>query len=278
MTADRPDLLSLLDLEYLDRDLYRSTTVDVLEGLYGGQVAAQALLAAAATVADDRLPHSLHSYFLRRGDPTRPVLLRVDRDRDGRSYSARRVTAVQEGAVIFNLSASFHVHEDGPDAQVPAMPAVEPPEHSPGSRLMSAHLASFEMRLPTQPRPGQPLPTRAWFRPTVPLPGDQAVDFAAMLYLSDTFSGLWQLPVGDDHPVLTSLDHAMWFHRPVRYTDWMLMEMVPVSVAGGRGLYVGHLFTRAGQLVATLSQESLFRPAATRAPAWQTEPDGRLPS
>jgi acyl-CoA thioesterase-2 len=265
------DLLALLQLEYLDRDLYRGRSDDVYGALYGGQVAAQALLAAAATAGEDRVPHSLHSYFLRRGDAAAPVILRVDRDRDGRSYSARRVTAVQDGAVIFNLSASFHVPEDGPDEQVPSAPTVGAPEDARPSRLMMAHLSSFEMRLPPQPRADQVLPTRGWFRPTVELPDDPKVHFAALLYLSDTFTGLWRLPIADGHGGLTSLDHAVWFHRPFRFDDWVLMDMEAVSVAGGRGLYLGHFFDRAGRLLATMTQESLFRPGASPIPAWQLE-------
>lgn len=271
MNEDRPDLLALLTLECIDRDIYRATTLDTLEGLYGGQVAAQALLAAAATVESDRIPHSLHSYFLRRGDPTRPVVLKVDRDRDGRSYSARRVTAVQDGKVIFNLSASFHVAEDGLDEQITQPPVLETPEESRPSSYMSAHLLSIEMRLPSQPRADQKFPSRAWFRPTVTLPDDPHVHLATLLYLSDTFSGLWRLPSADTHPVLTSLDHSMWFHRPLRFDDWVLMDMTGISVANGRGLYFGHMYERDGRLITTLSQESLYRSAPSEAPDWQLD-------
>src|SRR5215510_7563901 len=157
-----PGLLDVLTLERIEADMFRSSVVyDDPFGLYGGQVAAQALLAAAQTVPEGRYPHSLHGYFLSRGDPARRVLLMVNRDRDGRSYSNRRVIAVQDGVVIFNMAASFEVIEDGPDYQAHTMPPAAPPDDLPGlsGRI---RMLGIETRVPVQPVPGQEWPSRVW--------------------------------------------------------------------------------------------------------------------
>jgi acyl-CoA thioesterase-2 len=258
-TPERPTVLDVLRLEQIDRDLYRSTLVfaDPFP-LYGGQVAAQALFAAGGTVSDDRLPHSLHGYFLRSGDAARPTVFHVDRDRDGRSFSARRVVAVQGGEVIFNMSASFQAPGDGPDHQVQEPPDAERPEDS--ESLSLPRLFSMEGRRPSQPYRTTSWPTRFWARATVALPPDDHLMHSCVLtYLSDIGTGLSALPDDDAAPG-PSLDHAVWFHRHVQLDDWVLMDMRPVTVSGGRGWYAGSVTTADGGLAASFVQETLFRP------------------
>ncbi|MCW2717866.1 acyl-CoA thioesterase II [Pseudonocardia sp.] len=251
------DVLELLDLEPLERDLFRSTAVfDDPFPLYGGQVAAQALRAAGLTVPEGRLPHSLHGYYLRGGDASHPTVFRVHRDRDGRSFSARRVVAIQRGEVIFNMSASFHVPGDGPDHRVGTPPADGPPDGLASYAI--PRLVSMEGRLPEQPFPDADWPTRFWSRCTAPLPDDQLWHAAVLTYLSDISTGL--APFDDDeHHSGASLDHAVWFHRPVRMDDWVVMDLAPGTVAGGRGWYTGTLHDQHGTPVASLAQENLFR-------------------
>jgi acyl-CoA thioesterase-2 len=250
-------LTELLTLEKIEEDLFRASYVfpDPFP-LYGGQVLAQALLAAGMTVPTDRQPHSLHGYFLRAGDATRPTIFRVDRDRDGRSYSGRRVVAVQNGEVILNMVCSFHVQEDGPDLQVQTMPEVGQPDDLPEMRLF--RLFSMEARDPGQPHPGGTWPTRSWSRCTEPLADDPLLHAAVLTYLSDINTGLSPLSTQDAHSS-SSLDHAMWFHRPLQMDDWVLMDLVPGTVAAGRGMYTGALYDRAGRLGASIAQETLFR-------------------
>ena len=257
-TAGDPTLLDVLTLEEVDRDLYRSTLVfpDPLP-LYGGQVAAQALLAAGRTVAPDRLPHSLHGYFLRSGDAARPTVFRVDRDRDGGSFSARRVVAVQGGEVVLSMSASFQAPTPGPDVQVSPDPGAEDPAGCEPFTL--PRLFTMEGRTPSQPWPQASMPTRFWSRSTVALPDDPLVHACALTYLSDIGTGLSALPEDEAAPGPT-LDHAVWFHRPARLDAWVLMDLVPHTVSGGRGWYTGSVTTRDGVLAASLTQETLFRP------------------
>jgi acyl-CoA thioesterase-2 len=258
--AEQPtqlDLLDLLDIEEIEQDLYRASAVfDEPFPLYGGQVAAQALLAAGRTVAPDRAPHSLHGYYLRGGASAKPTVFRVERDRDGRSYSARRVVAIQDGEVIFNLSASFSVPEPGVDREVDPAPEVPRPAELRATEL--PRLRSTESRLPPQPHPGVEWPTRFWARCTLDLPDSPLVHACVLTYLSDISSGLLALHdgVGATGP---SLDHAVWFHRPARLDDWVLLDLVPHTVAGARGWYTGTVRRADGTLAASLAQESLFR-------------------
>jgi acyl-CoA thioesterase-2 len=250
-------LLDLLTLEELDEDLYRTTAIfDEPYHLYGGQVAAQALLAAGRTVGTDRLPHSMHGYFLRRGNAARPTILRVERDRDGRSFSARRVVAIQGGKVIFNLSCSFHTPQPGLDRQAVDPPRVPAPEDLPSFQL--PRLFDLDARLPEQPFPAADWETRFWARTTVALGDDPLLHASALTYLSDVSGGLAYWHEGTSHSG-ASLDHAVWFHRPVRLDDWVLMDVEPLTVAAGRGRYAGTIHTRDGRLVASLTQECLFR-------------------
>jgi len=264
--TDLPSVLDLLDLEYVEENLYRSRALyEAPWGMYGGQAAAQALYAAGLTVDKDRLPHSLHGYFVRRGDPLRPTLFRVDRDRDGRSFSARRVVAVQDGQIIFNLSASFAAPVGiagtahgagsgrlGPDREsdpVPDLPAID--ELRPWAHPKHA---SFEFR-PVDPV--ERLPSRFWIRCTTELPDDPLVHAAVLAYTSDISSGLIAFE-GDGTITGPSLDHAVWFHRPARMDGWTWQDLTPQTVAGGRGWYTGSVHAADGSRVASIAQEQLF--------------------
>jgi acyl-CoA thioesterase-2 len=253
------DLLQVLELEQLEVDLYRAPFVfDDPFPLYGGQVAAQALRAAGLTAGTDRVPHSLHGYFLRPGSAAHPVVFRVFRDRDGRSYSSRRVVALQHGEVVFNLAASFHVVDDGPDLQIEPGPQVPGPgELGPGDYVLP-RLFSMEARVPRQSYPDLAYPLRCWVRTTVPLGDDPLLQACAVTYLSDIGSGMEAVDTSDV-AWLSSLDHSMWFHRPVRLDEWVLMDLDPVTAAGGRGFYNGRLYDVHGRLCVTIAQESLFR-------------------
>ena len=253
-----PGLIDLLSLERVEVNLFLTTVVhDDPRGLYGGQVAAQALRAAAATVDPDRHPHSLHGYFLSRGDASRRVLLTVTRDRDGGSYSNRRVVAVQQGTVIFNMAASFHRAEPGPDYQAHAAPVVEPPDDLPSLEIRSS-LYGIDIRAPEQPRPDQQWPSRVWVRARDSL-ADDTLHACALTYVSDMFTGLAAVPGLRQAGPPTSIDHAVWFYRRVALDDWVLMDLQPESIAGGRGMYTGRIFGRDGRLAAGIAQESVYR-------------------
>ena len=256
-----PDLLSL---EQIEDNLFRTVVVSAEPaGLFGGQVAAQALRAAAETVADGRHPHSLHGYFLSRGDASRRVLLTVHRDRDGGSYSNRRVIAVQNGKVIFNMAASFHVSEDGSDYQAHQIPDVETPDELPDDERWH-RLHGVEIRLPRQSQPGQHWPSRMWIRSRHKLDGDMT-HACALAYVSDMFTGHAAAPGIAIAGPLTSIDHSVWFFRKAAVDDWVLMDLQPESTAGGRGMYTGRIFSRDGTLAAGIAQETLFRPSVARA-------------
>jgi acyl-CoA thioesterase II len=257
-------LPELLALEQIEDDLFRTVVVSSESaGLFGGQVAAQALAAAAQTVPDGRQPHSLHGYFLSRGDASRRVLLTVSRDRDGGSYSNRRVIAVQRGTVIFNMAASFHRPETGPSYQAHAAPEVEPPEQLPDSERRGP-LHGVQMRIPSQPHPGQQWPSRVWLRSRHRLDGDIA-HACALTYVSDMFTGHSAVPGMVIGGPLTSIDHALWLYRPVALDDWVLMDLQPEAAYGGRASYTGRIFSRDGALCAGIAQETLFRSATVGA-------------
>lgn len=273
-------LLRMLELERLDRDLYRAPITDRrAEGrLYGGMVAAQALRAATLTVEVDHYPHSLHGYFMRPGRPNQPVILHVDRDRDGRSFTTRRVVARQDGEAILNLAASFH--RDEPDGEY----ATPPPEDVPGPDDASdplhaldaehrSRLAEFEAVMPIEVR-GLPTPPpdargrlpssrRIWARTRGALPDDRGLHACALTFISDMGAVLAAaIPVGGDLGTFmgASLDHAVWFHRPARADEWILFDLRPVSNAGSRGLVHGFFHTVDGRHVASMAQEALVRP------------------
>jgi acyl-CoA thioesterase II len=269
--ATAVDLASTLDLEVLDTDLYRGVnTVSAAErtALYGGQVCAQALMAAGLTVDPARVPHSLHGYFLRPGQPDKPVLLHVDRDRDGGSFSARHVSAKQDGQVIFSMLASFHREEPG--GVFDAMPtrAVPPPEEA-HERPWDALLELREVRW-SAPPPGQIyVPDTMWVRARTPVGDDRLTQACALAYISDLGSGFGQVERPDLARGGPSIDHAVWFHAPVAADDWVLLELWPAKAAGARGVYEGSVRDRAGVLGAQLVQEMLLRvpPAAVTRPA-----------
>ena len=255
--TDLPSILELLELKPLDGSRYQSQALYEADwDMYGGQVAAQALYAAGLTVADGRLPHSLHAYFVRRGDTRRPTLFQVDSDRDGFSFSARRVTATQDGKVIFTLAASFTAPSGRgrtmPDQDVEPAPELPPPD-SLTSWRHPKH-ASFEFRVAD---PERRLPSRYWIRCTTELPDDPLVHAAVFAYTSDISTAL--VPFETEETVTgPSLDHAVWFHRPSVMNGWIWQELTPHVVAGGRGWYTVAVRTADGTLMSSVTQEQLF--------------------
>jgi acyl-CoA thioesterase II len=250
------DLVELITVKPLEIDRFTAAhSIDGWMGLYGGEVAAQAVNAAIQTVEPGRMVHSLHGYYLRRGNAAKPLTFVVDRDRDGRSYSARRVAARQDGKAIFTLSASFQVPQDGPSAQLVEFPDVASPDDS---EPVDTHLVDFEVRDP-DPDPNRGHPTRAWLRCRRPLPAEPNTQVCALVYASDLFSGLPDVIHIDGETKMASLDHAVWIHRPPRCDDWLLIDHHGVSVASHRGWYSSYVFDRDGVLVASIAQEMVIR-------------------
>jgi acyl-CoA thioesterase-2 len=279
------DLLDLLDLEQIEENIFRGQSRSaVVPRVFGGQVAAQALVAAGRTVPADRLPHSLHAYFLRMGDPGAPIVYNVERIRDGRSFTTRRVVAVQHGRPIFSLSASFQTHEDGLDHQAP-MPAAPDPATLPTSNdrlrgykhldpLVVEHFLAareaIDLRYVDEPpygRYGVPREphSQVWFRTNGKLADDPLLHVVLATYVSDMTlldsvllahgRGGWA--VGD--VVGASLDHAMWFHRPFRADEWLLYDQESPSASGGRGLGQARIYTQDGRLAVSVIQEGVVR-------------------
>jgi acyl-CoA thioesterase-2 len=256
------DLFSLLTLERVDRDLYRGRNANYgpRRNLYGGQVAAQCLLAAAATVGPERLPHSLHGYFLREGRCDLPVILEVDRDRDGRSFSARHVNAVQEGEVIFSMVTSFHAEREGVEFDDAPRRAAPEPEDTPKGGFNPLLLEVREVT-PTDFLKGV-FSDCLWVRSPVKLGDDPLLHRAGLTYLSDLGSGFGQLGsavIGRGGP---SVDHSMWFQNSIRADDWVLVDLRPVKAGWARACYQGSLRDRHGVLGATLYQEHLLLPGS----------------
>ncbi|MBS0379873.1 MAG: acyl-CoA thioesterase II [Proteobacteria bacterium] len=277
------DLLALLELEQLEVNLFRGESRDIgSPQVFGGQVLGQALSAAARTVDSGRVVNSLHAYFLRRGDCNAPIVYQVDRSLDGHSFSNRRVVAIQHGQQIFNMAASFQVAEQGFDHQID-MPAVPPPEELSGNSApppqLLARLPERVRRFFEQPRPFefrmvQPidylapkrqLPVRQiWFRAVAEVPDDEMLHRRLLAYVSDFFLlDTTTLPHGTSFVrpslVMASIDHAMWFHRPLRVDDWLLYAMESPSASGARGFARASVFSRDGRLVASAAQEGLVR-------------------
>ena len=276
------DLLAILDLEPLERNLFRGRSPQVgWQRVFGGQVIGQALVAACRTVDGSR-PHSLHAYFLLGGDPAVPIIYEVDRIRDGRSFATRRVVAIQHGRAIFALSASFHADEPG-FAHAAAMPDVPPPEDLPNEAAIKSGVlplmpdpvrAYYERERPIELKPveferytsREPLPPRfnVWIRATGRLPDDPAIHQCVLAYASDmTLLDSSLIPHGRtvfDRAIQgASLDHALWLHRPFRADDWLLYAQDTPSASGARGFARGLIFTRSGELVASVAQEGLVR-------------------
>jgi len=266
-SRDVAELLRVLDLEELDRDIFRGVNPRGDERrprLFGGQVAAQAARAASLTVPDDRNIHSLHGYFLRAGQADRPTILHVDRDRDGRSFSARHVTARQDGEVIMSLLVSFHVDEEGPEFQAAGLPeGVPAPEDVPDPGTGALHRSVFDLRITGRGAPRGAwggTPHQFWARARGPLPDDRLLHACVLTYLSDIGTGLEKLPPSDERWWGPSLDHAVWFHHAGRMDDWVLVDLVPGAASGARGFYTGTVHDRAGRLLATIAQEHVMRP------------------
>ena len=276
------DLLELLDLEAIEVNIFRGGSPDEKrQRVFGGQVAGQALVAATRTVDEpNRLVHSLHAYFLRPGDPTVPILYEVDRIRDGRSFTTRRVVAIQHGKAIFNLQASFHDHEPGMEHQAEMPTDVGDPEDLPDWKTRMEPHKELIGEGWDRPRPidvrfvdGDPMRAcrhvghhpagvaasrrRAARRP-------DACTTACVTYASDmTLLDTTLLPFGSASPTsriqLASLDHAMWFHRPFRADEWLLYSQQVISTSSARGLARGEIFTADGKLAVSVMQEGLIR-------------------
>ncbi|MGB0919841.1 MAG: acyl-CoA thioesterase [Alphaproteobacteria bacterium] len=279
------DLLDLMDLEVLEHNLYRGVSPDERwQRVFGGQVIGQALVAASRTVDDDRPCHSLHCYFLRPGDPKIPIIYEVDRIRDGRSFTTRRVVAIQHGKAIFSLAASFQVPEDGPEHD------VAPPEYPGPEGLINEreHRAKLADKLPEhiktdflRPRPIEtrqvdpkdfinPQPREpkqaVWVRAAAPLPDDSPIalhqcllGYASDMMLLDTCVQPHGLSWFKGEVQTASLDHAMWFQRPFRADEWLLYVMDSPSSGGARGLNRGTFYDVEGRVVASVAQEGLVR-------------------
>lgn len=283
MPASVEELTALLELEQIERTLYRgSQPATLLQRAFGGQVLAQALTAAQQTLEEGPAVHSLHAYFLRPGRTDQPIIYDVELLRDGRSFATRRVLARQGGQVIFTVSASFHVPEPGLEHADPMPADVPDPESCPrlseamealsgrSAAVWEAEWGALEVRYAGDSRPGgvldasdHPARARVWIRVAGALPDPLGVHQAALAYASDlTLLAVSVVP----HPVLfggpglqaASIDHSMWFHRPFRADDWLLYDQVSPSARSSLGLSTGRLFQH-GRLVATVAQEGLIR-------------------
>ncbi len=261
------DLLPLLQLEKIDQNLFRAYhPKDRTHRLYGGQIMAQAFLAAAHTVEHDRQVHSLHGYFLRPGDPKTPGLIKVERLRDGRSFSARRILVVQNGEAIFSMEASFQLAETSFTHQLD-MPDLDPPEADkiPDYLYDDAFITWRHEFRRLQSETPQPPEQYVWFKANGPVPDDPLIQIALLVYESDnTLLGTARLPhrgaYQRDTMQVASLDHAMWFHRcPVDVSNWMLYAQDAPSASAGRGLTRGTIFNLHGHAIASTVQEGLIR-------------------
>ncbi|MCJ2144682.1 acyl-CoA thioesterase II [Methylobacterium sp. E-066] len=288
MTDAVAELIAILDLERLEVDLFRGQNPKTgWRRVFGGQVVAQALVAATRTVPDDRPAHSLHAYFMLPGDPRAPIVYEVERIRDGRSFTTRRVKAIQHGRAIFATTISYQVSEGGFEHQ-PAMPDVAGPDGlldgkalaaSGATGMPEAVAAYFGRERPIELRPvdldrytarrkggARPEPVfNVWLRAASALPDDPALHRAVLAYASDmTLLDVSLIPhassVFDPNIQAASLDHALWFHRPVRIDDWLLYAQDSPAAGGARGFARGQIFDRAGNLVASVAQEGLIRP------------------
>jgi len=288
MNSVLQEIIDILNVERIEENLYRGRNHNT-EHVFGGQVLAQAIAAAYRTVAPSQALHSLHAYFLRPGDWSIPILYDVDRIRDGRSFSTRRVVAIQHGRAIFNLASSWQKHEPGLEHAVP-MPDVPPPEALRGDREVYLALARsqpevqryafrFEAieskqveRIRMTDEGTHPPYKHTWLRTRDPLPDNPEVHLAILAYMSDLdFMSTSMLPHGRSlmRQMVqgASLDHSIWFHRPFRADEWLLFAKESPNASGARGFVRGQFFNRQGRLVATAAQECLIRPRSGSAAA-----------
>lgn len=258
-SLDFNELDEVLHLEKIDPWIYRSVHVyDEEKPLFGGQVIAQAVLAAAATTVPERRIHSLHCYFLRAGTPSEPIVYHVEADRDGGSFSNRRVVARQNGVVIFNASMSLQSATEGPEHELFEPDELIGPDDDrlhdwPTGRLQSVQMRGFE-----EYQPGARLPRRFYARFTADLGEDALLHTAALGYLTDVSNGFAEV-VNDQVGYLSTIDHVAWLHRQSDMREWHLVELHPRQIGSGRGLFTGGIFDTAGNLVASTYQESLYR-------------------
>jgi acyl-CoA thioesterase II len=284
MSSAMQELISILDLEPLEHNLFRGRSPQVgWQRVFGGQVIAQALVAAQRTVDASRHVHSLHAYFMRPGDPAVPIIYEVDRIRDGGTFTTRRVVAIQHGNAIFALSASFQIDEAGLEHQMPMPPNVPGPDTLMSDRdFRDKYLAAspphirkfFERERPFEMKPvalnhyfsKEKLPPEqhVWFKATGDAPDSRPIQTAMLAYFSDmTLLDATLFAHGKSifEPDLqvASLDHSMWFHRPVNLEDWLLYTQDSPSTSGGRGFARGAIYSRSGELIASTAQEGLIR-------------------
>ncbi|SDO65925.1 acyl-CoA thioesterase II [Phyllobacterium sp. OV277] len=284
MSDAMKELLSILDLETLEHNLFRGRSPQVgWQRVFGGQVIGQALVAAQRTVDPERHVHSLHSYFMRAGDPKVPIIYEVDRIRDGSSFTTRRVVAIQHGHAIFSLEASFQIEEEGLEHQKPIpLDVLEPEKLMSDKDLKEQYLQNapanvrkyWEQDRPIEMKPlslthyftREKLPPEqnVWIKVTGAVPNDRAVQAAVLAYLSDmtlldTSLYAHGRSIFDKDLQVASLDHAMWFHRPFNFDDWLLYTADSPSAAGARGFNRGALYSRDGTLIASTAQEGLIR-------------------
>ena len=282
------EIVDLIDVEPIEMNLYRGRNHQT-EHVFGGQVLAQALAAACRTIDVPHSLHSLHAYFLRPGDWQVPILYEVDRKRDGRSFTTRRVVAIQHGRAIFDMALSWHKSEAGLAHALP-MPDVPPPEALRGDReafkayaIDQPELKRFAFRfeaidsrqverIPMSDNDPHPPFKHTWLKARDPLPDDPALHLALLAYMSDLdFMSTSMLPHGRNglrgNIRGASLDHSLWFHRPFRADEWLLFAKESPNAGGARGFVRGHFFNREGDLVVTAAQECLIRPITQSATA-----------
>ena len=271
--GDQPSLTWLLDLERLDKDLYRAPSPRYLgrRNLFGGQVAAQALRAAAMTVEAEHSPHSFHLYFMRPGTIGEPVMLYVARIRDGRSFTTRNVVAQQDGEAILTMSASFHRAEPGDLDYQTAIAPISVPGASPdgvGAEGRPSHAGYAPLDVigvdgePADERGTYRSASRFWMRSSDKLPDDPVVHACALAYMSDSQTGSAPILAAGrsyDDIMMTSLDHALHYHRHIRADEWVLVDFEPISVGNGRGMTRATIHSYSGTLGATVQQELLMR-------------------
>jgi len=283
MAFQLDDLHDLLDLEYIEHNIFRGRSIDIGSGsVYGGQALAQSLVAAQRTVDDDRVPHSMHGYFILPGDVDAPIVYEVDRLRDGKSFTTRRIVAIQHGRPIFNMAASFQAPEDGAEHQT-EMPDVPGPDELPREleliravedQIPEAVRSVYTRERPIEFRPVDPVDpfdpatkspaNHVWLRARGTLPDDRLTHQSMLAYATDygllsTALRPHGLSFVQPDLQLATLDHALWFHRPVQVDTWLLYATDSPSASGARGFTRGQLFAQDGTLVASVAQEGLMR-------------------